>query len=163
MLAAEHQVVSQTMSSVAARLAIPDALLSVVPAAVWSLQQNSFGGGRPSGGQGSHLLHIPSGIQLSVRTLPASDALSAANLDDMFTRYADISWPGARRTARTWIDGPLRGISGEFQGAMPDAIVREWFVTDGTRLANAATFATEQQWDTALRDCEILVRSIRFE
>jgi hypothetical protein len=98
---------------------------------------------------------------LNVRLL-STDALSVDNLEEAFARYASISWPGAR-TATCWTEGPRRGLTGVFEEAMPGVIVREWLVTDGQKLANAATFATAQQWKAILADCERLVRSIRFE
>jgi hypothetical protein len=85
-----------------------------------------------------------------------------ADLADTFSRYADSQWPGAR-TATFWSDEGRRGVTGVFEEAMPDAVIREWLVTDGRRLANASTFATKQKWPELLEDCENLVRSIRFE
>jgi hypothetical protein len=142
------------------RLAIPGALLSVAPAGVWSVQPVAREAVHE--GLGSHLLHVPSGIALNVRVLPVSGgALSASNLEVTFARYADLSWPGARSVS-FWTDGSRRGVTGVFEGAMPEAIVREWMVTDGERLANASTFASKQRWDEIADDCETLVRSIRF-
>jgi hypothetical protein len=63
----------------------------------------------------------------------------------------------------SWTAAALAGITGVFAGAMPESIVREWLVTDGTALANAATFATARQWEALLPDCDALVRSIRFD
>jgi hypothetical protein len=153
------------MSTVAARLAIPDGQFSVAAAGVWSMQPV-----RPElrEGLGCYLLHIPSGIQMNVRGLSSHGVLSGADLaapsalEDTFRWYSDLSWPG-RRTARLWTKGVLRGVTGVFEEAMPDGVVREWLVTDGTRLANAATFATRRQWEEILEDCDRVVRSIRFE
>jgi len=109
-----------------------------------------------------YLLHVSSGVQLNVRPFEVPEHLSTVNVEDVFAPYARLSWAGTVRT-HCFSAGGLRGIEGVFESAMPNAVVREWMVTDGRRLANAATFATEDQWKSILDECEELVRSIRFE
>jgi hypothetical protein len=152
------------MSNIGTRLAIPGVALSIAPTDVWSVPPVPRElAPEMRDALGAYLLHIPSGVQLNVRLLPERESLSAAHLEETFARYAALAWPGPCRTETFSTAGALRGVTGVFEGAMPDAIVREWLVTDGTRLANAATFATVRQWDDILQDCETLVRSIRFE
>ena len=152
------------MSDLEARLRIPGTRLSVVPGGRWICQPVP-----PEvseihlGGLGSFLLHVPSGVSLNLRTVRDRDVSSAADLEDDFARYADISWPGSPRRVSRWTHGALQGITGVFESAMPGSIVREWMLTDGQSVANAATFATARLWNEMLRDCEALVRSIRFE
>lgn len=112
---------------------------------------------------GAHLLHASSSIYLNVRGLEPRAASSDETLERHFERYADLSWPGAHRAVTSWTAGALVGLTSVLTGAMPESIVREWFVTDGTAIANAAAFATARQWEALLPDCDALVRSIRFE
>lgn len=152
------------MSDTAARIVVPGLPLSVAPGRIWSPQPLPREVAEIHDGLGSFLLHVPSGIQLNVRVLPAWDILTPVDLEDEFQSYADVSWPGARRTSNFfWTDGGLHGVAGVFDGAMPGSVVREWLLTDGKGLANAATFATQRQWDDVVEDFEALVRSIRFE
>jgi hypothetical protein len=158
------------MSGPGVRIAIPDARLSVEVGEMWSLQSvpQELAAQELREGLGSYILHIPTGIYLNVRPLRLPSALEGVDLAtdsalaEVFSGYADLSWPG-RRTTHSWTEGDLRGVSGVFLDAMPDVVVREWMVTDGTRVANVATFATESQWREMLEDCERVIHSIRFE
>ncbi|HEY7372709.1 MAG TPA: hypothetical protein VIF57_11155 [Polyangia bacterium] len=133
--------------------------VSVVPLHVWRLMP-----ALPMPVFGVYLLHVASGVQLNVRTLPAQAALSADAFAAASMRYLDGGWPGPRRITTFAIDGGLRGAVGVYDDAMPGAIVREWLITDGTRLLNAAAYATARQWeDRLLDDAEALLRSLRFE
>jgi hypothetical protein len=142
----------------AARIAIPGPL-SIEGRGIWSVAYV-----RTDLVKDAYLLHHPSGVQLNVRELPAGPALPADDLAHAFAQYTGISWRGAPRTESFPMDGGLRGIVGTFVGAMPRSVVREWLVTNGKRFANAATYATAKRWEEGLlRDCEALMRSIRFE
>jgi hypothetical protein len=114
-------------------------------------------------GFGIHLLHVPTGIYLNVRQMESKAIASASALEQMFKSYASISWPGARLTTTLWNAGVLCGVTGVFEGAMSGAIVREWMLADGKSIGNASTFATEQQWEELLPDCDSLVRTMTFQ
>ena len=152
------------MDAPGTRLAIPGMALSIAAEGRWSVQPlPSESPPKLRDALGAYLLHIPSGIQLNVRLLPVDKARSAVSLDHEFERHVATAWTGPCRRAAFSTDAGLRGMTGVFEGAMPDAVIREWIVTDGTHLANAATFATARQWDDILQDCEALVSSLRFE
>ena len=142
--------------------AIPGSGLSLALTSVWLPRLPPEGAELPEG-YGIHLLHVPTGIYVNVRQLQAGAITCAAELEQMFASYADVSWPGAPRTVATWSAGSLHGVTGVFDGAIPDSIVREWVLSDGTSLANAATFATAAQWRVLLPACESLIRTIRFD
>jgi hypothetical protein len=146
----------------AGRFAIPNSGLSVLLASLWLPRRPADASDLPEG-LGVYLLHVPTGIHLNVRQMEFEPVVLEAGLEQLFASYADISWPGARRTVTTWTAGVLNGVSGVFEGAMPESIVREWMLTDGMSMANAATFATAQQWQGLLPDCDALVRTIRFQ
>jgi hypothetical protein len=135
--------------------------LSVSLASAWLSPPSPDGSHLPEG-LGIHLLHVPTGIYLNIRQMESDPIVFESGLEQMFASYADISWPGARRIVTSWTAGVLNGVTGVFEGAMPGSIVREWLLTDGRSIANAATFATEQQWQGLLPDCESLVRTMRF-
>lgn len=144
------------------RFAIPNSTLSVSLASAWLPPVPPYGSDVPEG-LGIHLLHVPTGIYLNVRQMESEPIVSESGLEQMFATYASLSWPGARVVVTSWTAGVLRGVTGVFEGAMSGAVVREWVITDGRSIANAATFATEQQWQGLLPDCESLVRALRFQ
>jgi hypothetical protein len=144
------------------RIDIPGEGFSMLSRGRWVLQPNPVEVPESHEGLGAFLEHVPSGVVLNVRLWRANDPGWAGDLEAEFARYADISWPGSPRTVSTWRDRVLRGVTGVFEAAIHEGIVREWMVSDGTAVANASTFATAQDWDRVLEDCELLIRSIRF-
>ena len=147
------------------RLALPGLGLSVVPRHVWTLAPLPPEVLRE--GLGVFLVHAATGINLNVRVLSAQPALPVDDFPAASERFFTHYWPGPRRMASFSTDALREGVVAVFDAALPsipDAIIREWFFSDGTRFVNAATYATERQWqERLLGDCEALLRSIQIE
>jgi len=147
------------------RLVLPGLRLSVVAGQVWTLAPLPPEVLRE--GLGVFLVHVATGINLNVRVLPAGPRLPADDFPTASERFFEHQWPGPCRMTSFSTDVLREGVAGVFDDSVPSipgAIVREWFLLEGTRFVNAATYATERQWQEGLLDdCEALLHSIRVE
>ena len=73
------------------------------------------------------------------------------------------NWASGPVDVDTWHEGErLFGVGGTFSQRGAPELVREWFVSDGRRLANCAAIGPEEALLAHRGLCDALVRSIRF-
>jgi hypothetical protein len=61
-------------------------------------------------------------------------------------------------------NGPVAWAAGTFENArVPGGAIREWFITNGERLANFGLIGTPDAVRRATAACEQMVRSLRFD
>ncbi len=108
---------------------------------------------------GVYLRSIVYRLQIHVRTQPAGE--HALTLRGLFAMLRDQQWASLPFDETTRTIGSLILVAGTFE-MQRDEVVREFFITDGRSLANAALPGTRADVAAAAAAAERLVASIRF-
>jgi hypothetical protein len=112
---------------------------------------------------GQYVTHRASGLQLHVRSMSPLAQPGVDGLLREFGAYGAVSWPSASVTIEHRSHGSRRFVMGSFvDEARSGETIREWFVNEGTLLANFAGPADDTTWEAALPACWRLVMSVEF-
>jgi len=108
---------------------------------------------------GVFLRSVAYGVELHVRTQPAGDhELTPRGL---LVMLRDQQWASPPFDETTRVVGSLIVVAGTFE-MQRDEVVREFFITDGRSLANAAMPGKRADVAAAAPGAERLVASLRF-
>ena len=99
------------------------------------------------------------GAQLHVRSFNVLEDLTPKGL---LAHLREQKWASRPFEEKTFTVGTLTVVAGTFATHRENELVREFFVTDGRRVANAALTGTRDALADSLASAERVVASIRF-
>jgi hypothetical protein len=112
---------------------------------------------------GVYLRSASSDAQINVRALPGTMGRHGLTLEGLIALLREQNWArGPFDEVRTVV-GNLIVVAGTFEMNRKDLVVREYFVSDGVRLANAAMPGPRESVAAAQSSADRLVLTLRFE